>query len=395
MKEKEKEEKKEESLNQAQLVKGAALGIFAIILSVFVWYRLAKILTVNQAVNVFNIFSVDLIKSIAGTVFVFCLMISFLGLFSILVKDKKIAIPTLILSSFSYLFFFKFNLIGFISLILLLVGFWSFFFQVNRESRARYKFSITKSIKEGLGLIIFIILAVISLAYYSIITETAKVNMTTPVEGIAESATNLTNQFLKGQIPGYRPAMPLDDFLFENLMRLSKVIGEQSQDQSAGQKNELVTDIDVSYVYENLDRVPWPEIEQKLPPDIKKQAGGNKETLRRMIEDARIQFKTQVAPNLRKDFLEKLGITATGDDEVGAVLNKFFKDSLDKVLGPYSKWIPPFLAISLFFVLGIFSPFYKMLIKIIVILLTNLCFWFKVAEIKKEETEVEKVGLKG
>lgn len=392
---KEKEEKEKESLNQAQLVKGGVLGILTIALSVFAWYFLAKILTVNLASNIFNIFSIDLIKSIAGTVFVFCLMISFWGLFSILVKDKKITIPTLILAGLSYLIFFKFNLISFVSLILILAGFWSFFFQVNRESRARYKFSITKSIREGLGLIIFIILAVISLAYYSIITATARVNMTTPVEGIAESATNLTNQFLKGQIPGYRPAMPLDDFLFENLMRLGKVVGEQSIDQSVNQKNELVTDLDVSYVYENLDRVPWPEIEEKLPPDIKKQAGGNKETLRRMIEDSRIQFKTQVAPNLRKDFLEKLGISATGDDEVGAVLNKFFKDSLDKVLGPYSKWIPPFLAISLFLLLGVFSPFYKMLIKIITILLTNLCFWLKVAEIKKEETEVEKVGLRG
>lgn len=392
---KEKEEKEKESLNQAQLVKGAALGILTIALSVFAWYRLAKILTVNQAVNVFNIFSVDLIKSIAGTVFVFCLMISFWGLFSILVKDKKIAIPTFILASFSYLFFFKFNLIGFVSLILLLAGFWSFFFQVGRESRARYKFSITKSIKEGLSLIIFIILAVISLAYYSIITETSRVNLTTPIEGMAESATNLTNQFLKSQIPGYRPAMPLDDFLFENLMKLSNVIGEQSNNQVGGQNEELITRIDLAYVYENLDRVSWPEIEEKLPPDIKKQVGGNKETLRRMIEDARIQFKTQVAPNLRKDFLEKLGIAATGEDEVGAVLHKFFKDSLDKTLGPYSEWIPPFLAISLFLLLGAFSPIYKMLIKIIAILLTNICFWFKVAEIRKEEIEVEKVGLKG
>ena len=66
---------------------------------------------------------------------------------------------------------------------------------------------------------------------------------------------------------------------------------------------------------------------------------------------------------MRQAFNERLGIDAKGTEILSDVSMQIAQAQVDRFLGPYQKYLPPIMALSLFFLLGIFTPVFRLFIR--------------------------------
>jgi hypothetical protein len=371
----------------AQRPKVGMLALLAVGANILLWFFTHSLLNLRADHTPF-----DLWFWIIGSFACFFIALAFVGIVALLVHERTIARGILLLSAFAYLVWFRLGWYSFISIVLLLLAFWQYDWQVKVEESLRVKFSVKKSMRHGLSLTIALCLLAVSLTFYG--NTIQKNDMAgTSLDPLTEIVGNTANQVLALQVPDYNPRETVDDFLL-------RVMSEQVKKQMSGEQKELVEQTDF-----NLKDLQNPEkflqtvsdedlesILQSLPPDARADVGDDPKKLKQFLEQGNATIQ-QGLDEGRTQLLAQLKIDAEGSTPIGEVIKQFIGKQIDTILGPYAMFIPPLLALTIFFTLSIFTFLYAFLIKLLAAIIFFIFRVTKFTRIRTITTDVEVATL--
>ena len=104
------------------------------------------------------------------------------------------------------------------------------------------------------------------------------------------------------------------------------------------------------------------------------------------------RFQAQIS-KARDDFINSLEIDAKGTDKISDVIAMIIRKYALQFLGPYKNYITPLLALSLFFVLNIFSFVFHLLINAFANSIFAILKATKFVYIREEKKNVQHVTL--
>lgn len=333
-------------MTRLELWKSIALGSATVLISFLCWWAVSK----AMGLSVLSLLEGKNWIGLVLALVVFFFFLAFISLSSLLIDDKKILGVTLALSAFSSLAWFHgqwfFNLVG----ILIFVGFWQFAWHIRREENARVRFSLSTVIHHGLGTMIAVTTLSVALIYYGVQLEKRTTPDVSPTDSIVTTSTNVINQLLTLQMPGYSQDEPVDTFLIRVLA-------------NAGNEKDFNP-------LKGLNPISPEALLEQLPEDVRDQlpADPNAAIDEYLKTQAGIEVQTQIA-DIRNDLFSQFGIVGSGKTPMRDVVRQLVAKPVTEALPPYEKFIPPVLALSLFFALQIFAFLYILVITLIAELL--------------------------
>lgn len=369
------------------------LAAVTMIASIIAWHSLATVFNLNLPAGSF-----PLTKVLIGLIYpvaAFCTFLALVSLCLVLVNRTLLLLGLFVLISWPVFLFFPFSPWLLVIALLQIVIFLYYSHRVHSEMKTFIKFSLTKTLRWGLGLVVTAIILSVSLIYYIVTTVDQRDTEKEAIDGLVESSTVMANRFLPNQIEGYNPDMTLDDFIFQissgAIENISGELDKQVQ-QSFGNPMEENTE---ALVAELRRKVESGEIDETmLPPEIRANLYSETLTTDDLVSSDVIQgiFQEQIN-TARDELLKNLGIEASGSDKMSEVLAKIIRKYAFQFIGPYEKFINPLLAISLFFALSIFNFVFQALIKLIALVIFKLLRTVNFVEIKQEKRNADIVTL--
>ncbi|MFH1207525.1 MAG: hypothetical protein V1668_02875 [Patescibacteria group bacterium] len=338
------EEKKPEPFAAPQpMGKIAMLGIMAVAGSALFWYAWSRIL--QQGLD-FH-FGAKSAVAVVSTLLAFCLMFVFFALVNVMVRNFWAALMIVAASGFTLFGFFRVNIWTLLGALVVMFGWIYWRRQVRLESKNQLKFSPQRAAAAGLSTTITILLLAVSLCYYSFLvqrTDSEAEFAERIIDGGARAVQNILDMYYRDKFSAH---MPLDTFI-----------------ANVGNLTAEKADIKTGQV--ELDRV-----------------------ITRGVDQA----EAEAVAIARDEFLDTFKIQATGDEEMQSVVRKLVRHNTDRYLGEYMKFIPGLLALSIFFLLKIFTFVYRELIKSLSFLAFTILVWVKFLHMKKVQIEAEKISL--
>lgn len=387
-KEKSTKEKKEIKLTKSQLIKTIVLGVLTLLAGLLAWFSLARILAHGLNFTGENpwLFIFDLLFPVLA----FCLWVGLIGIDAIFIPKKLWLYSIYLLSIGPLFFFFNFTLYSVLSFLILLFAFFYFSHGVRKEKEDRLKCQVINFIKIHLGLTMIFCVAAVSLLFYQSLATKQESGQTKTNEAVAESAANLLNIFLETQIKTYDPNMTLDEFVLSAGQQFMEKIGPMLSEQATVEENlnqeNIINEIEAAIERGEIKR-------SNLPPEFLAKLDQGKITAQDIIEEELTGVFQKQLTQARDDFLDKLGIEAQGTDKISEVIKKIVTKSLSEGLLSFTNYLPPLLAISLFFTLVIFDFLYVIFTKIFALLIYLVMLITKFIVIKKESKEAEVAEL--
>lgn len=286
---------------------------------------------------------------VVSTLLAFCLMFCLLAVAEVVIEKNLIEFAMTIAAAATIFVFFKPALWSFIAFLLSVLAFLYWRREIRIDEKSRTKFMPRRVINSGLKFSVTLILLAACFNYYNF--AVTKPNAEQAIaDGLIEKGTiavqNLLTMYYGDR---YHPHMPIDDFISN--VGLSSVNKEEVGVETGQPEIDDVINEGLSGVQEGL------------------------------IDEA------------RDDLLETFGITATGDEEMQAVVEKIVRKNVQQYVDPYLKFVPALIAISLFFILSVLSFIYRELIKSFSYLLFHILVWLKFIKVKKIQVEAEKITL--
>ncbi|MBI5037192.1 MAG: hypothetical protein HZC01_00575 [Candidatus Kerfeldbacteria bacterium] len=308
----------------------------------------------NALTSVEFSFHLSNLVTIASTLLAFCLMFSVVALTEIFVTMRWYFLLVCVVAAATGLLFFGVSIWSLLAAAIMAAGWYIWRRSISNDMKTRTMFKPRQTLDTGLRSTVSIILLALSVMYFGFITDRAQ-SESDVINGLVDAsmeAVNLgLNQFY-GE--GYNPDMSLDAFI-ANIIRIG-----------------------------DLEKQGLSEIEE-LTPDI--------EELDRQIKAGIAIAEQEVIAKARDEFLKSFEIEATGDERMDSVVRKVVAKNITRYVGPYEKFIPALLALSMFFLLNVFALFCRELIKIFAAILYHVLKWLHFFKVTKVQTEVEKVSL--
>ena len=371
-----------------------------------------KRLTSGQRVRVgilaaFTVFSSTLLWMCYHTVLaiglthaLWWIILSFLSLFlfvalvaivALLVHERMIAWSIYILAILTHLIWFRYGWYSSIAVLLLVIGCLYYDWQIKTEESLRIRFSVSKSMRYGLSTTIALVLLAISLTFYG--HSVAKQQLAgSSLSPLHEMAGNTVNQAIALQIPDYDPKETVDDLLYRLMTaQIKKQVEGEAQDRGV-----QAPEIDFSNPaasFEQLSNLDLSAIINELPPEIRSQVGDDPEALRQYIQDRGNAMIESRFVTERNKILSDLGVQAQGSTPVGEVVKQLVAKQLEKFLGPYEVFVPPLLALTVFFTLSIFIFLYAGFMKAFATLIFAIIKGTGFVKIQTIDAEVEVATL--
>lgn len=379
-----KEEKKEIKMSKSQVIKTVILGGLTLLAGFLAWFSLARVLNNGLTFDAKNLWA--FIFDLLFPVLAFCLWVALIGIDAIFIRKKLWLYPIYVLSIGTLFFSFDFSFYSFVSFLILLVAYFYFSRGIIKEKKDRLKFHVINFIKVHLGLTMIFCVAAVSLLFYQSLSVKQKSGETKTNEAVAESAANLLNILLETQIKTYDPDMTLDEFVLSAGQQFMEKFGSMLSEQTTGgeslNQENIVKEIEAAVKSGEIKR-------SDLPPEFLAKLDQGILTAEDVIEEQLTGVFQKQLTQARDDFLSKLGIEAEGNDKISDVIKKIVTKSLSEGLLSFINYLPPFLAISLFFTLVIFDFLYVIFTKIFALLIYMIMLVTKFIVIKKETKEAE------
>ena len=379
-----KAETKELKLTRGQMIKVIVLGFLTLGTGFLAWFSLSRVLNNGLRFDSANIwlFIFDLLFPVLA----FCLWVAFIGIDAILVPKRIWLYPIILLSVLPLLFYFKADFYTGIVFLVLILAFIYFTRGIKAEKKDRIKFNLLNCLKVHLGITLIFCVAAVSLLFYSHLAARQAGGQTKTNEVVAESTASILNLFLETQFKDYNPNMSLDEFVLtvgqQFMEKVGPSLGEDVNVTENYKTQNIVKDIE--------DAINRGEIQRgALPPEIIQKMNEGILTAQDIVAAQATDLFSKQLTAARDDFLKQLGIEAKGTDKISEVLKKIVSQKLSEGLLPFIPWLPPFLAVSLFFTLVIFDFLYVIFVKIFALLIYLLMLITKFIVIKKETKEVE------
>lgn len=308
----------------------------------------------NALYNMQFTITIGSVMTVVTTLLAFCLMFAMVALTEVLVTRRLMALLTIIVSALTGFVFFSFSVWTLIATLIMMLGFLLWRRSINSDLKTRTTFNPHKTLDVGLRGAVTVILLASSVMYYGhfVSQENTEEHIVDGLVDTSMAAVNFSLEKFYGN--GYDPNLSLDAFI-ANLTRI-----EDLKAQGAGEIDEL-------------------------PPEI--------QLLDEQIKAGLDAAGTEIVAQGRQEFLNTFEIEAAGTDTMDTVVRTIVTKQITQFVGPYEKLIPALLALSLFFVLNIFSIVYRELIKIFSVLVYHILKWLRFIQITKVQTEAEKVTL--
>ena len=346
-------------------IKPLASALLVFVAAIFFWQQLFSLFSNNniQSRNFisFGIFSV--------------IFISFLLLFFILIKDRKIIYLTMLISSGFFFIFPKFNYIYLFGILIFLLLLIFSYERIRSEKEDRLKLSLRMIWSRGLCFIVIGMALIISIIYYfnpwlkfgqneNIIDPKIIQSLIKPISGIFAQS-----------IPFYNSEMTVDQITAVQLM---------ISDPSLKSLN-LPTDLMA-----------------KLKPKIKIDKNGKTDMnvltkdpeaaalIKQVLSSSKIdpRLLTQQRTALAKTFG---GVELKGDETLDIILVKLVNSKLSQFIGPYVNQISIAIAVGLFFFLWFIEcilTFVAVILSQIIFLILKLCKVVGIEKVMKEGQDV-------
>ena len=361
------------------------LAGLTVAISIAGWHALSRVMGGEQ------------LSSLVGEVFdlayalvaigVFC---AFFALFALFIKRRWMVFLIGLLASLAPLIFFSVSPLILVVPLILFLGTILYSHQMHYEAKTRIKFSSVQSVNHGLKVFVLFLILAITIVYYVNTTALYRERGEEALGAMIDSAVNTTNKVLPLKFAGYDPEKTVDDFMFDNMMRLTADLEEgmpfseepAEEEQLDQMLDELRSAIEKGEV-----------VEQDLPEEVKQALAGGAvnaaDIKEQLFEEV---FREQIAKS-RNDLAERLGVEVSGDEPMSQVISKIIRKYALEYLGPYQKYITPIMSLSLLFMLYALSPIFRLIILLFSAILFSLFKVSKFVKVEKVKKEVDVLEL--
>lgn len=199
-------------------------------------------------------------------------------------------------------------------------------------------------------------------------------------------ATNFVNQsattverLLPKLRSDYRIGMTVDEMLGLFIPNASDVLADVSTDGRLDQTEQ-----------EELRR----QLAERGVPveDLQLDFSQTEAQLQIALDEQIALFRGEIISNLRQELSRTLQLELRGDDAVHASLQAYFGRQFDRYVREYLTWLPPLLALALFFVLRLVSIFFQWAILFIGWFWSRILRWTHVVGIVHETVPAERLN---
>lgn len=372
-------------LTRKQWVVLGLLAFLTLAASAMLWWNYREVLTLPVS----KLLSIGTVPAVLALVFAYCATLTMVALLGLLARPALVGIVTIGIAACLPIMFFAPLPTTFLGMLVLFLAFSQYSLNVRREAALRRKFSVTKSIHYGMSGCIALSLIALSLLFYGTTARDGSRTVSS-AETIADFSGAAVNQFLSVKVAAFNPRESLDDFFYSVLSEYVK----------NGALPPAPSDENISFDITN----PGPSIEQlvsadlypflaQLPQDVRRRASADPKVLQQELARAGNEAFQRQFTDLRNAFIQQVGIAATGETSMGEVVKMITGKYLTPKIKPYERWIPPLLALSLYFVLQIFSFLYVALINLFSLIVVGCLRGLRLVAVKKQTAEVEEMVI--
>ncbi|MDD5625784.1 MAG: hypothetical protein PHG83_01305 [Patescibacteria group bacterium] len=303
------------------------------------------------------------------------IFISFLLLFFILIKDRKIIYLTILISSGFFFIFPKFNYIYLFGILFFILFLISAYERIRAEKEDRLKLSLRMILSRGLCFIVIGIALITSITYYFNPWLKFGQNETIIDPKIIQSLIKPFTGIFAKSIPFYSPEMTIDQIITVQVMISDPSLKSLNlpQDLMANLKSKIKVDengkTDINTLIKDPDA-------SSLMKEIFNSQKINPKLL--------IQQRTAMAKTFG-------GVELKGDETLDTIFVKLINSKLSQFIGPYVEQISIAIAVSLFFFLWFIEyvlAFVALILSQIIFIILKLCKVVIIEKVMKEGQEV-------
>lgn len=265
---------------------------------------------------------------------------------AVLLPQRKWRLASAVLSSLPLWFFLPMTLWTGAAWLILLLGLGLGVEQAFEHAHNSLIIRTRQVIGASLGVPLLAILLSTSLLYYQHLRTTTATPDILATRVVDQSATTVERALPSIQ-SGYRIGMTVDELLglfiptADDLLKdIDSPNGRLNQQQQAEVRRQLA--------------------ERGIPvEDLQLDFSQTEDQLRLAIDGQIQQFRAEIISNLRTELSRTLRVEVQSDQSVHSALQQYFSRQFDRYIRDYVNWLPPLLALALFFTLRLIGIIFQ------------------------------------
>lgn len=363
----------------------ALLAALTLGMSAMLWWNYRVVL----ALPVSKLLSAGAVSTMVAVLIAFCATLTMIAMLGLLARPALAGVVLILFAAGLPIVFFAPLPTTFMGILVLFLAYCQYYVHVRRESGLRRKFSVIKNIHYGMTGCIALSLIALSLLFFGTTAREGSRTISS-AETIADFSGAAVNQFLSVKVPAFNPRESLDDFFYSVLSEYMK------NGALPPAPKDAIASFDITNPGSSIEQLVsadlYPFLAQ-LPQEVRRQASADPRVLRQeLARESNAAFQRQFT-EMRNEFIKQVGIAATGETSMGEVVKMITGKYLTSKIRPYERWIPPLLALSLYFVLQAFSFLYIALINLFSLIVVGCLRGLRLVAVKRQTAEVEEMVI--
>lgn len=317
---------------------------------------------------------------------------AFLGGFAIhamIVKNKIYRYLVPLFASVSLFLFFVPTIWSILASIIIYATLIVYHASVQGDMKSRITVKPIFTIAAGLGTVILVLIASVSLLYYS--TFVARPYALDDLRyDIRDSIVDSSLALAESQIDGFSADLTLDQIIANFLAgRLTADVLPQLELSLGDTQTDIANDPSLDSLKEAITLQAGEDAVSQLEGEQE----ATKQEIVKVVTEQLSEAEQQIIQEVRDELIQSLGIEASGDDTIRDVLILIVDRRIISIIDPYIEYAPIVFAGSLFFILYIFSFLYRYLTRGFGL----LWYWIlRVSHfifIKEEDVKAQRISL--
>lgn len=301
---------------------------------------------------------VTLIARIVLPMILFSAFLGAVGVHGMIIPGRINRYAMIALASLSMFLFFQPSLWSFFAFVLFALGLIGYHYSVQADTASRINAIPLYTIAAGLGNIILVLIASVSLLYYSTYATRpyALDNVRTTLRDSIVSTTLTT---VENRVPGFDESMTVDQVI-ANLLA-GRISANLLPDFSG-------TDVQSDPAYqEQIDQLKETlrqQSDNQITPEQLDAAVKDQQSQVYAVATSQLSdLERQLIDQVRNDISDSLGIELQGDETIKSALQKITDRKVITIVEPYLHYAPIVFSASLFLLMYIFSFLYRYLTR--------------------------------
>ncbi len=301
---------------------------------------------------------VTLISRIILPMILFSAFLGAVGVHGMIIPGRINRYGMIALASLSMFLFFQPSLWSFFAFVLFFVGLFGYHYSVQADTASRINAVPLYTIAAGLGNIILVLIASVSLLYYSTYA-TRPYALDDIRTTLRDSIVSTTLSTLENRVPGFSESMTVDQVI-ANLLT-GRISANFLPDFSGSDvQNDPAYQDQINQLKDTLRQQPGNQITpEQLDAAVKNQQSQVYEVVTSQLSEVERQLIGQV----RNDISDSIGIELRGDESIKSAFQKITDRKVITIIEPYLHYAPIVFSASLFLLMYVFSFLYRYLTR--------------------------------